>query len=54
MNEYMTCLNALEEKNWKSDQKVVMDEKIDPNDVMDEKLVQNDVMHGKLVQNHGE
>ena len=32
MNEYMTCLNALEEKIWKSDQKVVMDEKINPND----------------------
>ena len=26
--ENLTCLNALEEKNWKSDQEVVMDDKI--------------------------
>ena len=49
--ENLTCLNALEGKFWKSNQKVVMDEKFVQNDVMDEKLVQNDVMDGKLVQN---
>ena len=26
--ENLTCLNDLEEKNWKSDQEVVMDDKI--------------------------
>ena len=49
--ENMTCLNALEGQIWKSDQKIVMDEKLVQNDVMDEKLVQNDVMDEKLVQN---
>ena len=33
--ENLTCLNALEGKIWKSDQKVVMDAKIDPKVVMD-------------------
>ena len=36
---------------WKSDQKVVMGEKINPRIVMDEELVQNDVMDGKFVKN---
>ena len=35
--ENMTCLNALEEKIWKSDQKIVTDEKSDPKVVTDEK-----------------
>ena len=34
--EDLTCLNALEEKIWTSDQKVVMDDKINPKIVMDE------------------
>ena len=34
--ENLTCLNALEGVIWKSDQKVVMDEKINPKIVMDE------------------
>ena len=65
--ENLTCLNAFEGKNWKSDQKVVMDEKINPKILMDEKswkilksnqkivmdeeLVQNDVMDKKLFEN---
>ena len=59
--ENLTCLNALEGKIWKSDQKVVMDDKINPkvvmNDkinpkvVMDEELVPNDAMDEELVQN---
>ena len=49
--ENLTCLNALEGKIWKSNQKVVMDDKIDLKIVMYGKLVQNDVMDGKLVQN---
>ena len=49
--ENLPCLNALEGKIWKSDQKVVMDEKINPKVVMDEELVQNDVMDEKLVKN---
>ena len=60
----LTCLNALEGKIWKSNQKVVMDEKINPEILMDEKsrkgnqkivmneeLVQNCVMNEELVQN---
>ena len=34
--ENLTCLNAFEGKNWKSDQKVVMDEEINQKIVMDE------------------
>ena len=65
--ENLTRLNALERNIWKSDQKVVMDEKINPKIltdekswktwksnqkiVMDEELVQNDVMDDKMVQN---
>ena len=49
--ENVTCLNALEGKFWKSDKKVVMDEKVNPNGVMDEELVQNGVMDEKFVKN---
>ena len=49
--ENLTCLNALDWKIWKSDQKVVMDEKINPKIVMNEDSVQNDVMDGKFVKN---
>ena len=49
--ENLACLNALEGKIWKSDQKVVMDDKINPKIVMDEEMVQNDVMDGKFVKN---
>ena len=49
--ENLTCLNALEVEIWKSNQKVVTDEKINPKIAMDEELVQNDVMDEKLVQN---
>ena len=48
--ENLTCLNALEVKFWKSDQKTVMDEELVQNDVMDEKMVQNGVMDGKFVK----
>ena len=48
--ENLTCLNALEGKIWKSDQKVVMDDKINPKVMVDEELVQNDVMNEELVQ----
>ena len=47
----LTCLDALEGKIWKSNQKVVKDDKINQKIVMDEELVQNDVMDEKLVQN---
>ena len=49
--ENLTCLNALEGKIWKSDQKVVMDDKFNPKIVMDEELVQNSVMDEKCVEN---
>ena len=49
--ENWTCLNALEGKCWKSDQKVVMNDKINPKIVMDEDLVQNDVMDENLFLN---
>ena len=49
--ENFTCLNALKGKIWKSDQKVVMDEKIVPKIVMDEESVQSDVMNEDFVQN---
>ena len=45
--ENLTCLNAVEEKIWTTDQKVVMDDKIDQKIVMDEELVQNGVMDPK-------
>ena len=38
--ENLTCLNALQRKIWKSDQKVVMDDKINQKIVMYEELVQ--------------
>ena len=41
--ENLTCLNAFEGKIWKSDQKVVMDDKTNQKIVMDEELVQNGV-----------
>ena len=63
----LTCLNALEGIIWKSNQKVVTDEKINREILMDEKswktweniqkiamneeLVQNDVVDEELVQN---
>ena len=46
--ENFTCPNALE---WKSNQKVVMDDQITQNDVMEEELVQKGVMDGKFVKN---
>ena len=65
--ENLTCLDALEGKIWKSNQKVVTDEKINPKILMDEKswktcksnqmivmneeLVQNSVMNEELAQN---
>ena len=54
LNEFVEnfrCLNAFEEKMWKSDQKVVIDDKINPNIVMDEELIQNGVMDGRFVKN---
>ena len=39
--ENLTCLNALEGKIWKSNQKVVTDEKINPKILMDEKSCNN-------------
>ena len=36
MVENLTCLNVLEGKIWKSDQKIVMAEELVQNDVMDE------------------
>ena len=50
--ENLKRLNALKRKIWKSAQKVLMDEKINPKIVMDEDLVKNDVMDEKLVQNN--
>ena len=55
--ENLTCLNALEGKIWKSNQKVVTDEKswkfwkIDQKIAMNEELFQNSVMDEELVQN---
>ena len=49
--ENLTRLNAFEVKTWKSDQKVVMDDKINLRIVMDEELVQNGVMDEKFVKN---
>ena len=43
--EHLTCLNALEEKNWKSDQKVVMNEDLVQNSAMNDKFVKNFVMN---------
>ena len=58
--ENLTCLNAFEGKIWKSDQKVLTCEKINPKILMhekihskiamDEELVQNNVMDEDLVQ----
>ena len=48
--ETVTCLNAFEGEIWKSDQKVVKDDKINTKIVMDEELVQNDVMDEQFVQ----
>ena len=36
--EKWTCLNVLEEKIWKSNRKIVMDEELVQNDVMDAKI----------------
>ena len=46
--ENWTCLNGLEEKFWKSDPKVVMDEKLVQNGVMDGTFVKNFVMNAKI------
>ena len=52
MVENLRCLNALSGKEiWKSDQRVVMDDKINPKIVMDEELVRNDVMDEEFVKN---
>ena len=48
--EKLTCLNALDGKIWKSDQKIVMDGELVQNDVMDEEVVQNIVMDEELTQ----
>ena len=45
--ENLTCLNAVKGKIWKSDQKVVMDDKFSPKIVMDEEEVQNGMMDEK-------
>ena len=42
--EKLTCLNALEEKIWKSNQKVVTDDKVNPKILVDEELFQKDVI----------
>ena len=47
----MNWLRALEGETWKSDQKFVMDDRINQKIVMDEELVQNGVMDGKIVKN---
>ena len=65
--EKWTCLNVLEKKifksdpkmlteekswrTWKSNQNIVMDEELDQNIVMDEELVQNVAMGQKFVKN---
>ena len=49
--ENLTCLNALERKIWKSNQKVVMNEEMPQNGVMNEELVQKGVMNEKFVKN---
>ena len=55
--ENLTCLNALEWKHWKSNQKVVTDQKSrktwksNQNSVMNGELVQNGVMNQKFVEN---
>ena len=46
--ENWTCLNALEEKTWKSNQKIVMGEEFVQNSVMNEKFVKNFVMNAKI------
>ena len=52
MNDADHCLVlSNEEKNWKSDQKVVMDEELVQNDVLNEELVQNGAMNDKFVRN---
>ena len=55
--ENLTCLNALKGKIWKSNQKVVTEEKrwkiwkSDQKIVMNGKLVKNSVMNEEMVQN---
>ena len=44
----MTCLNALEGKNWKSDQKIAMDEELVQNSVINEHFVKNSVMNAQI------
>ena len=57
LGENLTCLNALERKNWKTNQKVVTDEKGwktwkgNQKIVMNEELVQNGVVNGKFAKN---
>ena len=50
--ENLTCLNALEVKFWKSDQKVVMDDKINQEIVMDINWFRSEVCFGSVhIQN---
>ena len=49
--EKLTCLNALEGEIWKSDQKVVTDEKINPKILMDEKSWKTWKCNQKFVMN---
>ena len=44
----LTCLNALKGENWKSNQKIVMNEELFQNGVTNEKLVKNFVMNVKI------
>ena len=49
--ENLTCLNALEWGIWKSNPKILMDEKSDQQIVMNEELIQNGVMNEKFWKN---
>ena len=46
--ENLTCLNAFEVKIWKSDEKVVMDDKFNQKIVMNENSWKNFVMNAKI------
>ena len=46
--ENLTCLNAFEVKIWKSDEKVVMDDKFNQKMVMNENSGKNFVMNAKI------
>ena len=47
----MTCLSAFEGEIWKSDQKVVMDDKINPKILVDEKSLKTWKSNHKIVMN---